>query len=246
MPLPAAYVLPLGQDADGNQIWNGLIQIIHKTIGVAVELDAQTDRRGQAPTMAFEEIETQIFASCLNLTIDECRMVRGASFSARGISTSTARASVSMGIRTRLADYRRGWRSAGIGSARTDRGRYLQSARRCRRYARRRCRYTDRRAAASARDRWTVAGARLFPERLLAGGLQMRWLAALVLALLRARARRAIARHRGAAVRAVAHRAAGKHRGQPRAGREAGLSAGRRQCRGRRAGPMGPPRSRPH
>jgi hypothetical protein len=92
MSLPAAYVLPLGQEADPNQIWNGLIQIVHKSIGVAVELDAQQDRRGQAPTMDFEEIEAQIFRSCLNLTIGDCRMVRGASFTgARYLDLDRAR-----------------------------------------------------------------------------------------------------------------------------------------------------------
>jgi hypothetical protein len=92
MPLPAAYVLPLGQDAEPNQLWNGLIQIVHKSIGVAVELDAQTDRRGQAPTMNFEEIEAQIFASVLNLTLADCRMTRGAYFSgARYLDLDRAR-----------------------------------------------------------------------------------------------------------------------------------------------------------
>jgi hypothetical protein len=92
LALPAAYVLPLGQEAEPNQVWNGLIQIVHKTIGVAVELDAQTDRRGQAPAMQFEEIEAQIFASVLNLDIGECRMVRGASFAgARYLDLDRAR-----------------------------------------------------------------------------------------------------------------------------------------------------------
>jgi hypothetical protein len=77
MTLPAAYVLPLGQDAEPNQALNGLIQIVHKGIGVAVELDAQQDRRGQAPAMDFDLIETQINASVLNLFIGECRMSRG-------------------------------------------------------------------------------------------------------------------------------------------------------------------------
>jgi hypothetical protein len=92
MPLPAAFVLPLGQEAEPNQVWNGLIQIVHKTVGVAVELDAQRDRRGQDPTMSFEDIEAQIFASVLNLEIGECRMVRGTSFSgARYLDLDRAR-----------------------------------------------------------------------------------------------------------------------------------------------------------
>lgn len=92
MELPAAYVLPLGQDADANQVWNGLIQVLHKGIGVAVELDAQRDRRGQDPTMMFDEIEAQIFASVLNLQIGECRMTRGAYFTgARYLDLDRAR-----------------------------------------------------------------------------------------------------------------------------------------------------------
>lgn len=92
MALPAAYVLPLGQEAEPNQVWNGLIQIVHKSVGIAVELDAQRDRRGQDPTMSFEDIETQIFASVLNLEIGDCRMVRGASYSgARYLDLDRAR-----------------------------------------------------------------------------------------------------------------------------------------------------------
>lgn len=92
MALPAAYVLPLGQEAEPNKYWGGLVQIVHKTIGIAVELDAQTDRRGQAPAMNFEEIEAQLFASVLNITIDECRMVQGANFAgARYLDLDRAR-----------------------------------------------------------------------------------------------------------------------------------------------------------
>jgi hypothetical protein len=84
LALPAAYVLPLGQDADANPVMNGLIQIVHKSVGVAVELDAQTDRRGQAPVMQFDVIEAQLFASVLNLFITDAagcpRMTRGVSF----------------------------------------------------------------------------------------------------------------------------------------------------------------------
>jgi hypothetical protein len=84
MALPAAYVLPLGQDADSNIAMNGLIQIVHKSVGVAVEFDATPDRRGQAPVMMFDVIETQIFASVLNLIIADAngcpRMTRGVNF----------------------------------------------------------------------------------------------------------------------------------------------------------------------
>jgi hypothetical protein len=92
LPLPAAYVLPLGQDADPNVSYGGLFQIVHKSIGIAVELDAQRDRRGQDPAMGFETIETQIFASCLNLYLGQCRMTQGAYFTgARYLDLDRAR-----------------------------------------------------------------------------------------------------------------------------------------------------------
>lgn len=74
MVLPAGYVLPLDQDAEENRVLNGLIQIVHKTVGVVIEFPAQADRRGQAPVMNFDEMETEIFASVLGLFIGECRM----------------------------------------------------------------------------------------------------------------------------------------------------------------------------
>jgi hypothetical protein len=92
LPMPAAYVLPLGQEAEPNNNWGGLLQIIHKGIGIAVELDAQRDRRGQDPTMQFETIETQIFASCLWLQLGDCRMARGSYFTgARYLDLDRAR-----------------------------------------------------------------------------------------------------------------------------------------------------------
>lgn len=80
LALPAAYVLFLGQEADGNTAAGGdLLQIVHKTYGIAVELDAQKDRRGQEPAMMLQMIETQLSASVLNMILmDTCpRMSRG-------------------------------------------------------------------------------------------------------------------------------------------------------------------------
>lgn len=92
LPMPAAYVLPLGQDAEPNRTFGGLMQLVHKSIGIAVELDAQRDRRGQDPTMGFETIEMQVMASCLNLYIGECRMSQGAYFGgARWLDLDRAR-----------------------------------------------------------------------------------------------------------------------------------------------------------
>jgi hypothetical protein len=78
MPLPAAYVLPLGFEAEPSRGMGGsLFQILHKHLGVAVELDARQDRRGQDPAMQLEDVETQINASILNLFLPGCRMSTG-------------------------------------------------------------------------------------------------------------------------------------------------------------------------
>lgn len=66
MPLPAAYVVPLDQDSNGNQVMTGLVQVVEKRIGVIVEFDARPDRRGQAPVMNYDAMETAIFAAVLN------------------------------------------------------------------------------------------------------------------------------------------------------------------------------------
>jgi hypothetical protein len=76
LPLPAAYVLlPLAQEAEPNDSFGGLFQIVHVHFGVAVELDAQRDRRGQAPMMDLEAIWAEVNASILNLYIDDCHFV---------------------------------------------------------------------------------------------------------------------------------------------------------------------------
>lgn len=85
MMLPSAYVRPLEEEAEPNQIWNGLVQMVHKSIGVVVEVDAQTDRRGQAPIMDLDEVQAQIFASVLNLVVGDCNMVRGTAYSGQRI-----------------------------------------------------------------------------------------------------------------------------------------------------------------
>jgi hypothetical protein len=78
LPMPAAYVLPLGYDAEPSRGMGGsLFQIVHTHIGVAVELNAERDRRGQDPAMQLEEIRAQIFASILNLFLPGCRASTG-------------------------------------------------------------------------------------------------------------------------------------------------------------------------
>jgi hypothetical protein len=73
LPLPAAYVVPLDQDSDGNQVMVGLIQVVTKRIGVVVEFDASPDRRGQDPAMSYDDMEAALFAAILNWRPEDCR-----------------------------------------------------------------------------------------------------------------------------------------------------------------------------
>lgn len=73
MPLPAAYVVPLDQESDGNRDMVGLYQIVRKTVGVIVELEGG-DRRGQKPAMQYDDIEAAIFSAILNWAPVECRV----------------------------------------------------------------------------------------------------------------------------------------------------------------------------
>jgi hypothetical protein len=82
LPLPAAYVLPGNQEVEAaNDTWGGLQQLVHYGVGVAVELDAQTDRRGQAPAMDLDGFRDQIFGAVLNYKLDDCHVARGAYYS---------------------------------------------------------------------------------------------------------------------------------------------------------------------
>jgi hypothetical protein len=74
LPLPAAYVIQLDQDADDNTSMNGLQQIVHERVGVIVVLDTLkvggvpdlADRRGQAATAYLDTIKYGLFRAILN------------------------------------------------------------------------------------------------------------------------------------------------------------------------------------
>jgi len=84
MALPAAYVVPLDQEAERNSVMTGFIQLVEKTIGVVVELDARADRRGQDPAMSYETIETQLFKSLLLWAPAGCRVPNLQGYQFRG------------------------------------------------------------------------------------------------------------------------------------------------------------------
>ena len=74
MPLPAAYVLPLDQDSTRSiNLTGGVEQIIHKTLGIVVQLNALPDRRGQDPAMTLDEMEVALFRAMLGWMPEPCR-----------------------------------------------------------------------------------------------------------------------------------------------------------------------------
>jgi|HubBroStandDraft_3_1064219.scaffolds.fasta_scaffold00005_36 hypothetical protein len=84
MPLPAAYVIPLSEEAEPNQVMIGLIQKVHRTIGVVVEFDATADRRGQVPAMHFDAMEAGILRALLNWPPTWCRTPNNQGFQLSG------------------------------------------------------------------------------------------------------------------------------------------------------------------
>lgn len=74
LPLPAAYVIQLDQDADDNTSMTGLQQIVHERIGVIVVMETLkvggaldlADRRGQAATAYIDTVKYAIFRAILN------------------------------------------------------------------------------------------------------------------------------------------------------------------------------------
>ena len=84
MALPAAYVVPLAQEAEPNQVMTGYIQILEKTVAVVVELDATPDRRGQDPTMQYDEIEQQLIGALALWSPEPCRVPNKQGYQVRG------------------------------------------------------------------------------------------------------------------------------------------------------------------
>ena len=92
MVLPAAYVVPLDEDANENTLSNALNQLVTEHIGVVVEFDNSTDRRGQSVTSLYDATRAQIWASILNWRVDPVRATRGLEASgARNLDSDHAR-----------------------------------------------------------------------------------------------------------------------------------------------------------
>lgn len=66
LPMPAAYVIPLEEEASENQSMNGLWQISTESVGIIVLLDNTADRRGQAPVATLDQVKASLFTAILN------------------------------------------------------------------------------------------------------------------------------------------------------------------------------------
>lgn len=75
LPLPAAYVIQLGQDAEENSSMTGLNQVVRERIGVIVVMETLkvggapldlADRRGQAAAAYIDTIKYALFRAVLN------------------------------------------------------------------------------------------------------------------------------------------------------------------------------------
>lgn len=78
--LPAAYVVPMKDEAEANDEQNGLRQVITERVGVVVEFDNSQDRRGQEVTLLYESMRTALFKALLNWRIDPDRAPRGLAY----------------------------------------------------------------------------------------------------------------------------------------------------------------------
>ena len=89
LPPPAAYVMPLDDEATPNKNLAGLNQIVTETVAIIVDLDNSADRRGQAAsTDALLPIRTAVFAAILNWRPDGENAARGFAYARGGLISS--------------------------------------------------------------------------------------------------------------------------------------------------------------
>jgi hypothetical protein len=78
--LPAAYVIPLSDEATDNDEQNALYQVVTEGFGVVVEFDNTADRRGQGVTALYETARAGLFRALLNWNLDPDRCVQGVQY----------------------------------------------------------------------------------------------------------------------------------------------------------------------
>ena len=77
MPMPAAYVYPLGYTCGENSLDNGLLQYMTQRMAVCVIFDNSGDVRGQDAIDQTEPMMWELFRALLNWRIDSYRAVKG-------------------------------------------------------------------------------------------------------------------------------------------------------------------------
>lgn len=75
--LPAAFIIPDGDEADANQLSNALLQHVRERIQIVVEFDNSADRRGYGSANQVDAMKYAIFAALLNWRIDPTHAQRG-------------------------------------------------------------------------------------------------------------------------------------------------------------------------
>ena len=86
---PAAYVIPLEDEAGENENQVGVYQVVREKIGVVVDLSNAvdpSDRRGQgAATQVVDQFRAVLWASLLNWRPDAQRQARGFAYAGGGL-----------------------------------------------------------------------------------------------------------------------------------------------------------------
>lgn len=77
LPLPAAYVIPLEDQAGDNMIRNALRQDVTERIGIIAAVDGSADRRGQGAVDGLHALRKAIHGAILNWHIEPDRAPRG-------------------------------------------------------------------------------------------------------------------------------------------------------------------------
>jgi hypothetical protein len=80
LDLPAAYVVPMDEDAEDNDEQVGLYQVVTERIGVIVEFDNSGDRRGQSVSEQYGPVRAEIWRALLNWNPDPLHAPRGMSY----------------------------------------------------------------------------------------------------------------------------------------------------------------------
>jgi hypothetical protein len=66
LPAPAAYVIPLEDEAGPNEQENGVYQIVRMRVGVIVALDNTPDRRGQSAVATVDNVRPVLFKALIS------------------------------------------------------------------------------------------------------------------------------------------------------------------------------------